>query len=42
MNAPEKTASSESMILRRRQGAVETIAMNRPAQYNSILSAMIG
>ena len=42
MNASGKTASSESMILRRRQGAVETITMNRPAQYNSISAAMIG
>jgi enoyl-CoA hydratase/carnithine racemase len=42
MNAPEKTASSAPMILRRREGAVETIVMNRPAQYNSIPAAMIG
>ncbi len=42
MNAPEKTVSSESMVLRRRKGAVETIAINRPAQYNSISAAMIG
>ena len=42
MNAPEKTVASEPMILRRREGAVETIVMNRPAQYNSISAAMIG
>lgn len=41
MNAPEKTVSSEPLILRRREGAVETIVMNRPKQYNSISTAMI-
>lgn len=41
MNAPEKTVSSEPLILRRREGAVETIVMNRPRQYNSISTAMI-
>lgn len=42
MNAPEKSASAEPTILRRREGPVETIVMNRPAQYNSISVAMIG
>lgn len=41
MNAPEQTVASEPLILRRREGAVENIVMNRPKQYNSISTAMI-
>ncbi|TAK43672.1 MAG: enoyl-CoA hydratase [Betaproteobacteria bacterium] len=41
MNAPEKTLAGEPQILRRKQGAVETLILNRPAQYNSIPGAMI-
>jgi len=41
MNAPVKTIAAEPMTLRRREGAVETVILNRPAQYNSIPGAMI-
>ena len=41
MNAPEKGLAAEPMILRRRAGAVETVILNRAAQYNSIPGAMI-
>ncbi|HZR70526.1 MAG TPA: enoyl-CoA hydratase [Burkholderiales bacterium] len=38
MNAP---VAAEPAILRRREGGVETVILNRPAQYNSIPGAMI-
>ncbi len=41
MNAPEKAVRGEPMILRRKAGAVETIVLNRAAQYNSIPGGMI-
>ncbi|TAK41752.1 MAG: enoyl-CoA hydratase [Betaproteobacteria bacterium] len=41
MNAPEKTPAGDPLILRRRQGAVETLSLNRPAQYNSLPGAML-
>ena len=42
MHAPEQRLAPEPMILERRDGAVATIVLNRPAQYNAIPGAMIG
>lgn len=41
MHAPEKAVRAEPTILRRKAGAIETIVLNRAAQYNSIPGAMI-
>ncbi|OGA16142.1 MAG: enoyl-CoA hydratase [Betaproteobacteria bacterium RIFCSPLOWO2_02_FULL_66_14] len=41
MNAPEKTLGADPTILRRKEGPIETLVLNRAAQYNSIPGAMI-
>lgn len=41
MNAPATAVATEPTLLRRREGFVETLILNRPAQYNSIPGAMI-
>lgn len=41
MNAPENKLATGPLLLRHRAGAIETLTLNRPAQYNSIPGTMI-
>lgn len=41
MNAPEKSAGLEALVLQRREGGVVHLTLNRPAQFNSLSEEML-